>query len=367
MRWHKEKRVNDGVLRHPADAEAWKEFDKMHNSFSQDPHNVRLGLASDGFNPFSNMSTSHSIWPVLLVPYKLPPWKCMKSHFFIMSLLIPGPKSPGNEIDVYLRPLIDELKELWEDGIQTYDAHSGTNFRLHAAVIWTINDFPAYGNLSGWSTKGFLACPSCNEETSHMWLKNGRKTCYMSHRHFLSTNHIWRHRKSSFDGKKELRERPKSLSGDDVLEQLSHVGHVKFGKTQPKKRKRAEDLNWTKHSIFFELPYWRNLKLRHNLDVMHIEKNICDNVLGTLMNIEGKTKDNVKARLDLQVMDIRHQLHVKHDGNSYKMPPACYTMSLAEKKDICEFLASVKFPDGYASNISRRVNIKECRIAGMKL
>ena len=110
MRWHKEKRVNDGVLRHPADAEAWKEFDKMHNSFSQDPRNVRLGLASDGFNPFSNMNTSHSTWPVLLVPYNLPPWKCMKSPFFIMSLLIPGPKSPGNEIDVYLQPLIDELK-----------------------------------------------------------------------------------------------------------------------------------------------------------------------------------------------------------------------------------------------------------------
>ena len=96
---------------------------------------------------------------------------------------------------------------------------------------------------------------------------------------------------------------------------------------------------------------------------MHIEKNICDNVLGTLMNIEGKTKDNVRARLDLQVMDIRHQLHVKHDGNSYKMPPACYTMSLGKKKSFCELLASLKFPNGYASIISRCVNIKECQIA----
>ena len=67
----------------------------------------------------------------------------MKSPFFIILLLIPGPNSPGNEIDVYLRPLIDALKELWENGIQNYDAYIGTNFRLHAAMIWTINDFPA--------------------------------------------------------------------------------------------------------------------------------------------------------------------------------------------------------------------------------
>ena len=106
--------------------------------------------------------------------------------------------------------------------------------------------------------------------------------------------------------------------------------------------------------------------MRHNLDVMHIEKNVCDSILGTLMNIEGKTKDHANARLDLQAMGIRHQLHMKHDGNSYKMPPACYTMSVAEKKNFCELLASVKFPDGYASNISHRVNIKECRIVGMK-
>ena len=65
-----------------------------------------------------------------------------------MSLLIPRPRSPGNEIDVYLCPLIDKLKELWESGVKTYDKMAACTFNLHAAVIWTINDFPAYGNLS---------------------------------------------------------------------------------------------------------------------------------------------------------------------------------------------------------------------------
>ncbi|XP_028098367.1 uncharacterized protein LOC114298062 [Camellia sinensis] len=51
MTWHKDKRVDDGVLRHPADGEAWKDFDRLHPTFSADPRNVRLGLATDGFNP----------------------------------------------------------------------------------------------------------------------------------------------------------------------------------------------------------------------------------------------------------------------------------------------------------------------------
>ena len=49
--------------------------------------------------------------------------------------------------------------------------------------------------------------------------------------------------------------------------------------------------------------------MRHNLDVVHIEKNICDSIFGTLLNIDGKLKDNMKSRLDLQAMGIRDQLH----------------------------------------------------------
>ena len=76
-----------------------------------------------------------------------------------MSLLIPGPKSPGKGIDVYLRPLIEELKTLWDVGVDTYDSYSGGNFNLKAAVMWTISDFPAYGMLSGRSAwEAFLSC-----------------------------------------------------------------------------------------------------------------------------------------------------------------------------------------------------------------
>ena len=70
-----------------------------------------------------------------------------------MSLLILGPNAPRKDIDVFLRPLIDELKELWNVGVENYDASTQSSFKLHVAVLWTINDFPVYGNLSGRAQK----------------------------------------------------------------------------------------------------------------------------------------------------------------------------------------------------------------------
>ena len=84
----------------------------MYIEFSSDPRNVRLGLAVDGFNLYGNMSTTHSTWPVILISCNLPPCMCMKKSYFMLSLLISDPTSPGNDIDVYLQPLVEELKEL---------------------------------------------------------------------------------------------------------------------------------------------------------------------------------------------------------------------------------------------------------------
>ena len=157
--------------------------------FSQDFRNVLLGLSIDGFNPFGNMSNSYSMWPVILYPYNYPPWKCMNMEFSMMSLLILGPISPRKDIDLYLQPLVDELKELWEIGVETYDASKGENFQMRATLLWTINDFPAYGMMSGWSTKGYMACLTCNKDICSLGLRS--KICYMGYRHFLPSNHSW--------------------------------------------------------------------------------------------------------------------------------------------------------------------------------
>ena len=65
-------------MRHLADSEEWKEFDLQHPDFAFELHNVRLGLTTDGFNPFGNMNNNYNMWLVIFIPYNLPPWSVMK-------------------------------------------------------------------------------------------------------------------------------------------------------------------------------------------------------------------------------------------------------------------------------------------------
>jgi hypothetical protein len=102
MRWHTHGRTKDGVLKHPVDGEACRAFDTLHSDFESNPHNVRLGLALDDFNPFRNMNTRHNTWLVMLIPYYLLHWMCLKQLYFILSMIIRGPTSPRMNIDVYL-------------------------------------------------------------------------------------------------------------------------------------------------------------------------------------------------------------------------------------------------------------------------
>ena len=104
MKWHAKGRVNDRLLRYLADFEAWKSFVSKYIDFSSKPHNVRLGLAVNGFNPYGNIGSTHNTWPVILIPYNLPPLMCMKRSSFMLSLLIPGLTSPENDIDITYNP-----------------------------------------------------------------------------------------------------------------------------------------------------------------------------------------------------------------------------------------------------------------------
>ena len=58
-------------------------------------------------------------------------------------MLISGPKQRGNDIDVYLEPLIEDLKELWDKGVDVFDANKNEVFKMRAMIFSTINEFPA--------------------------------------------------------------------------------------------------------------------------------------------------------------------------------------------------------------------------------
>ncbi|KAK2444001.1 hypothetical protein QL285_015063 [Trifolium repens] len=271
-------------MRHPCDGLALKHFNAMHPDFAEDPRNVRLGLCSDGFTLYIQASaTPYSCWPVIVTPYNLPPDMCMTKPYMFLSCIIPGPSNPTDGIDVYLQPLIDDLKRLWI-GESTYDIAKKENFTMRAALMWTINDFPAYGMLSGWSTHGKLACPHCMEHTKSFNLKKGGKASWFDcHRRFLPANHQFRRKKNFF--KLETTETdgpPPKITSYAVFDKVSQLRKFPDVGKRIRYEGYGELHNWTKRCIFWDLPYWKDNLLRHNLDVMHIEKNFCDNILHTV-------------------------------------------------------------------------------------
>ena len=83
----------------------------------------------------------------------------MKRKYIMLSMMISGPKQQGNDIDTYLSPLIDDLKVLWADGVDVFDDYRKETFKLRVMIFSTINNFPAYENLSGYSVRGKTGCP----------------------------------------------------------------------------------------------------------------------------------------------------------------------------------------------------------------
>jgi len=103
MSWHMRRHLKDpDLMRHLVDGREWRDLDMKYLEFAREPRNVRLGLATDSFNPFGSMSLSYSMWPVVLIAYNLPPWLCTKDPYKMLTLLITGRNAPGKNIDVFL-------------------------------------------------------------------------------------------------------------------------------------------------------------------------------------------------------------------------------------------------------------------------
>lgn len=158
------------------------------------------------------MNQSYSMWPIILTTYNTPVWLYMKESSFMLTLLIPGPKSPTKDIDIFLRHLVDELKLLLDEGVQMRDATTITIFTMCATLLWTINDYPARSSLSRWSGQGYRACSTCNKDTPSCRITN--KIAYVGHRRFLHNKQKWRE-SLLFNGKKSR----ESLPDDLIMQQ----------------------------------------------------------------------------------------------------------------------------------------------------
>lgn len=180
--------------------------------------------------------------------------------------------------------------------------------------------------LSGWMTAGKLACPYCMERTKAFHLRHGAKTSWFDcHRQFLPNDHLFRRNKDAFyKNRIEKLEPPPRLIGQEIWQRV-HMNPMIID--------NDEIQILTKLSIFWDLPYWSTNLIRHNLDVMHIEKNVPDYVFNIVMDIKGKTKDNIKARMDLKEYCKRKDLEIHEQSNGRIIKPkANYTFSLEKKE-----------------------------------
>jgi len=100
---------------------------------------------------------------------------------------------------------------------------------------------------------------------------------------------------------------------------------------------------------------------------MHIEENFCDNIINTVMDMPGKTKDDVKARLDMAEMCDHGELNVKYGVNGRTLKPkALYALSLHKRKGVYEWLQQLTVPNACCSNIGNCVDMKSAKFQNIK-
>ncbi|BBG93520.1 hypothetical protein Prudu_001553 [Prunus dulcis] len=190
-------------------------------------------------------------------------------------------------------------------------------------------------NLSGSVVKGYKACPIYSDDTPSHRLKNGHKICYIGHRKWLPINHPYRRQRAAFNGKPKYGTPPEPLNGEEVLRIVEDINYI-WGS------KNGEVL---KKSKFFDIEYCKYLHVRHVLDVMHIEKNVCDSIIGTLLEIPGKNKDGIAARLDLLNKGVKIDLQPKYGERRTRLPLGPWNLSRAEKRAVCNSFYGMKVPE----------------------
>jgi len=365
MRWHKEgKRYNPDKMVHPSDGKAWTHFDRIHNDKAEEARNVRVALATDGFNPYGQMSAPYTCWPIFVIPLNLPPGILLQRQNIFLSLIIPG--HPGNNMGVYMEPLIDELILAWEDGVWTYDRATKRNFKMRVWYQYSMHDFLAYGIFSAWCVHGKFPCLVCKAALRFIWLqKGGKYSSFDKHRQFLPMDHPFRQDIKNFTkGVVETNPPPHMMTGAEVHAQIDALvaneggGFVGYG----------EQHMWTHKSGLTRLPYFNDLLLPHTIDVMHTKKNVAEALWATLMDIPDKSKDNPKARVDLAALCDRPNQHMRppRGGKKWIRPKADFVLSRDQRRKVLEWIQRLMFPDGYAANLRRGVNLSTLRVLGMK-
>jgi hypothetical protein len=365
--WDDERKVDDDVIAHPGDGSQWQDFNKNNKLFSSNPRNVRFTLSTDGMNPFNERMTNHSTWPVILTMYNISMYLCQKRKYLFLIVLISGPRQPGIDIDMFLKPVMQEFEKLWRDGAPMYDAFRQEDFTLRAIIFVTINDHPALFAMSG-QIKGKMGCLVYLDDTKWMYLDGSKKVVYLRNRRFLKTDHKYRSKLYlRYYGDIPEDELPpeRRHHGQHVYKMVKTI-QVVYGKKNPdgmiKDRSTSpiEGVPFKKQSIFFRyLPYWLELAVPHAIDAMHVQKNVFESLIGTLMDTT-KSKDGLKARRDMEQLKVKPELlPVRHENRKYTLPVTCYNLDIEERRDLLTSVKAIKVMTGFSANPKKLVSMKD--------
>jgi hypothetical protein len=202
------------------------------------------------------------------MPYNLPPNKFQKLGFISLALVILGPKEPKKQMNIFLRPLMKELKELWQE-VDAYDSHLKCWSNLRVVYLWPVHDYLADGKIVGWCIHDRLNIPISMDNTDAFMLQHDKKiTFFDCHQRLLPSNHPFRNDRWSFmKGKTVRKGSPKQKLRADIMQMLDDLKESESGVFEC----YSENHNWRHKSCLLELPYAKALILPHNIDLMHQE------------------------------------------------------------------------------------------------
>ncbi|KAI5343439.1 hypothetical protein L3X38_011315 [Prunus dulcis] len=314
---------DDGHSRYNFVSEEIDMDDNDFGDFGSDPYEF-ANVIGDGDQPVYPGCRKYTKLSALVKLYNLKAKHGMSDVCFTELLILQGDLLPeGNTIPT---SMYEAKKTLCALGL-SYE-------KMHACP----NDCILYRKEYEDSTN----CPTCGisrwKEGKDSILKEG-----------VPAKVVWyfppipRRQRAAFNGKPEYGIPPEPLTGEEVLHMVENGDRV----------------CWKKKSIFFDLEYWKYLPVRHALDVMHIEKNVCDSIIGTLLEIPGKNKDGIAARLDLLNMGVKTDLQPEYGGRRTRLPPGPWNLSRAEKREVCNSFYGMKVPEGYSSNIKNLVSLQD--------
>lgn len=127
--------------------------------------------------------------------------------------------------------MIADLRFLWEKFIDVNEAHVGENLKTNAMLFCTINDFPSYNNLYGYTIKGYKMCRICEVDTCSHQLNNEKKSVCLGHKKFQKSNRPHRRLWKAFNGEKKFDIAPNILTKEKIYKQQQHINFV-LGKNQ---------------------------------------------------------------------------------------------------------------------------------------